>query len=162
MYQVDGDDEVVRLDDVPAPSAGASEAHVLCNDHHLFVAYRTAEIWEEIAVVEFQPFYYALSFGPPNDEAFDGHPLATRGLERYGVFEVRFSSWIRDLERMNRVHPSHDPQFFSVFRHFIFTFHDSTLECVAQRLDSSIGYDGMVDAIGSMRLRLLYLWDEGQ
>ena len=54
-------------------------------------------------------------FGPPNDEAFDGHPLARRGLRPYGAFEVTHSSWIRQLEQMNSVHPHHSPPLFEGF-----------------------------------------------
>jgi hypothetical protein len=37
-------------------------------------------------------------FGPLNDEAFSGHPLASRGLQPYRAFEVEHSSWLRTLE----------------------------------------------------------------
>jgi hypothetical protein len=74
---------------------------------------------------------YATYLGPPNDEAFEGHPLAGRGLESYGAFRVVRSSWIRSLERMNRVHPAHDPAPFDRMMHYILAFHDSTFECVA-------------------------------
>jgi hypothetical protein len=48
----------------------------------------------------------AWQWGPPNDEAFQGHPLANPGLRPYGVFRVEGSSWIRQLERMNRSTPA--------------------------------------------------------
>ncbi|HEX8863370.1 MAG TPA: hypothetical protein VGC06_30595 [Actinomycetes bacterium] len=54
----------------------------------------------------------AWQWGPPNDEALQGHPLVDRGLRPYGVFRVEGSSWIRQLERMNRVHPQHRPEAF--------------------------------------------------
>lgn len=85
---------------------------------------------EPAAIVRFaRP--YASMFGPPNDEAFAGHPLAARGLRPYGAFEVQDSSWIRRLEKMNSVHPCHRPEHFSIYRHFILAFHDTTFECVA-------------------------------
>jgi hypothetical protein len=43
----------------------------------------------------------AHTFGPSNDEAFSGHPLAARGLTPYGAFKIENSSWVRHLERMN-------------------------------------------------------------
>ena len=76
---------------------------------------------------------YAHMFGPPNDEAFAGHPLAGRGLRPYSAAEISDSSWIRTLERMNAVHRYHDPARFEVLRHFIFAFHDTTFECVARQ-----------------------------
>jgi hypothetical protein len=71
-------------------------------------------------------------FGSPNDEAFDGHPLARRGLEPYGAFEIEHSSWIRQLEQMNSVHPHHSPELFEGLRHYVLSFHDTTFECVAE------------------------------
>jgi len=50
------------------------------------------------------------------------------------VREVEHSSWIRALERMNAVHPYHRTEHFLKYRHFIFAFHDSTVECVAEGL----------------------------
>ena len=74
----------------------------------------------------------ATSLGAPNDEAFAGHPLASRGLHPYGAFEILDSSWVRALERMNRVHSRHTPAMFAAYRHFVLTFHDTTFECVAE------------------------------
>lgn len=89
------------------------------------------------AVVRFQS-PYAHMFGPPNDEAFSGHPLASRGLSPYAVFEVDHSSWLRALERMNSVHPYHRPERFAKFKHYVFAFHDSTFECVAESFGVSL------------------------
>jgi hypothetical protein len=86
---------------------------------------------EPVVVIAFSS-PYAHFFGPPNDEAFSGHPLRGRGLRPYGAFEVQFSSWIRALKHMNSVHPCHRPDSFSSYRHFILSFHDSTFECIAQ------------------------------
>lgn len=86
---------------------------------------------EPVAVVNFK-LCRAHMFGPPNDEALSSHPLAKRGLRPYGVFEIRNSSWVRKLEKMNAVHPNHDKlKFFESRKHFIFLFHDTTFECVA-------------------------------
>ena len=71
-------------------------------------------------------------FGPPNDETLQAHPLAAFGLTRYAAFEVRHSRWIEELKAMNRVHDRHDDALFDGYRHFIWTFHDSTFECLAE------------------------------
>lgn len=86
------------------------------------------------AVVRFSQVY-AHMFGPPNDEAFAGHPLASRGLCPYAAFEVVRSSWLRSLERMNSIHPYHRLEHFARYRHFILSFHDSTFECIAESFD---------------------------
>ena len=148
MYSVDAKDRVVTLKDVPQSSIGAPLPVVLANEHSLFLAYylevsepewdgkairivdhRTSE--EPAAVIEFKNAYAHL-FGPPNDEAFSGHPLASRGLRPYSSFVIENSSWIRSMERMNSVHPNHSPRMFADYRHFVIAFHDSTFECVAK------------------------------
>jgi hypothetical protein len=87
---------------------------------------------EPAAVISFdRPSIH--TFGPPNDEAFSGHRLASKGLRPYGAFEILNSQWIRQLEKVNSVHPRHDPiRYMEGKRHFILTFHDSTFECVAR------------------------------
>ena len=147
MYRVDGRDRVVELRNVPQSSVGAPLPLVLADEHRVVIAYYLNDPppdWdgtspramdpvdsdEPIAIVQFDRCR-GLMFGPPNDEAFSGHPLAARGLEPYGVFEVTDSSWIRGLEEMNAVHPNHDrEQFLSGLRHLVFAFHDSTFECI--------------------------------
>jgi hypothetical protein len=147
MYVIDEHDQVVPLDDLPQSSVGAPCPVVLAEEGRLVVAFFVQETpadWdgttarmvgsdspgEPAAIVRFTG-PRASMFGSPNDEAFEGHPLASRGLQPYGAFEVRRSSWIRALERMNSVHPSHRPEYFSTLRHFVLAFHDSTFECVA-------------------------------
>jgi hypothetical protein len=149
MYEVDDRDTVVELQDAPQPDVGAPLPHLICDEHKVVLAYLVNEPdpnWDgtyvnivgpesegcSVAVVRFaRP--YAHMFGPPNDEAFYGHPLANRGLEPYAVFEVKDSSWLRRLERMNAIHPYHDQErFLSNLRHFIFAFHDTMFECIAQ------------------------------
>jgi hypothetical protein len=148
VYEVDDLDEVVELHDVPQSNVGAPLPHLICAEHSLLLAYLVNEpdpAWDGsyvnvvdpnseggVAVIQFD-HPYAHMFGPPNDEAFLGHPLADRGLHPYAVFEVKNSSLVRQLELMNSVHPSHDQeQFMANSRHFVFAFHDSTFECIAR------------------------------
>jgi hypothetical protein len=147
MYEVDNRDRVRPLEDIPQSSIGAPIPLVLCNENTAVVAYYVQDTpadwdgtWvqvvdrqteaEQVAIVRFHPCY-ARMFGPPNDEAFHGHPLASRGLEPYGAFVIEDSSWLRRLERMNSVHRSHRPEAFWRRRHFVLSFHDSTFECIA-------------------------------
>jgi hypothetical protein len=149
MYEVDDKDEVIELGTAPQSSVGAPNPMLLAGEHDLFLAYYVQNVpgdWdgtsarivdidtegEPVAVVRFSRCS-AHMFGPPNDEAFDGHPLANRGLKPYGVFEIKKSSWVRKLERMNAVHPRHDKHsFMKGKKHFVFSFHDETFECVAE------------------------------
>jgi hypothetical protein len=154
MYSVDSKDTVIELADVPQSSVGAPCPMILAGENHLHLAYYIEDRspgWdgttvrvvgegttgEPVALVEFT-HAYAHMFGPPNDEAFSGHPLASRGFRPYAVHEVRDSSWVRRLERMNAVHPCHRPERFARYRHFIFAFHDTTFECVAESFSITV------------------------
>lgn len=148
MYEVDGQDVVVELPDVPQSSIGAPLPHVVADEHHVAVVFYLQDPdpdWEghtvrvigpdtegePIAIVAFhRPM--ATMFGPPNDEAFSGHPLASRGLGPYGAFRAEQSSWIRRLERMNSVHPYHRPEEFWKLSHYVLSFHDNAFECIAE------------------------------
>lgn len=46
---------------------------------------------------------------------------------------------------MNSVHRRHDPKIFEAFTHYIFTFHDSTFECVANSYDFTVENVGLDD-----------------
>jgi len=150
MYPVNTD-RVVELADVPQSSVGAPLPRIVADEHMCLVGFYLEDRdpnWdgssvrvidaatsdEPVAVVTF-PRFWATMFGPPNDEAFAGHPLRNRGLRPYGAYEVLDSSWIHQLERMNSVHPHHRRERFLELRHFILSFHDSTFECVAPRYE---------------------------
>src|SRR5438874_12236251 len=121
-------EKVVLLADWPQPSAGVPDPHIRADESSLTIRYRTED--DQFAVIYFPRCTY-LSFGAPNDEALHGHPLTKVGLGYYSAQEVENSSLIQMLERRNAVHPRHDRErFLEGMRHFIFTFHNSTLECV--------------------------------
>jgi len=171
MYEVDDKDRVVTLEGIPPSSVGAPLLPlIIANEHRVVLAYyieSTDPSWngetvrivdqelsnEPIALVRFQ--HIAQMFGPPNDEAFNGHPLASRGLHPYGAFRIEGSSWIRMLEKMNRVHQHHRPERFEEFQHLVFAFHDSTFECVCRDFDVRRKYGSLLDATPTM-LALLF------
>jgi hypothetical protein len=122
------DERVIVLDDWPQPEVVA-EARIRADEHApLVVRYRTAD--ERVAVIRFPLCIYVV-FGAPNDEALGGHPLSPLGLRAYAVHEVKNSSLVRMLEQRNAVHPRHDRAIYlKDKKHYVFTFQDSTLECV--------------------------------
>jgi hypothetical protein len=138
MYTIDERDKVIADVDVPQCDGGAPCPLVLADDSRVGVAYY---VWESskarntdalhVAVVKFKRCH-SLLFGGPNDEAISGHPLASRGIQPYGAYRIEDSSWIRSAERMNRVHPLHTARMFANYRHYIFVFHDSIFECIAE------------------------------
>lgn len=170
MYEVDEKDKVVALEGIPQSSVGAPLPHISADEGCVVLAYylQAAEPgWdgtsirivdpvtsnEPIAILRFKGCHSHMS-GFPNDEAFTGHPLSSRGLRPYGAFQVEGSSWIRRLERMNSVHRQHRPEHFWKLRHLIFAFHDSTFECVCREFDIRETSGSIHDAIPEM-VRLL-------
>lgn len=139
-------DKVVRLDLGVSPEAGVSGALLLQNEYAAYLTFnamrpRSDGMYEEagIAIVEFIRCS-TTKFGYPNDEAIGGHPLSSKGLEAYDIFEVLNSSWIIEQEKQNRI-SFPDRTHMSWKRHFIFTFHDSTFECLAQDIKLTISED---------------------
>jgi hypothetical protein len=163
MYPVDERDKVIEIRTVPQSSVGAPSPIILSDEHRILLAYviqdsspdsiiQQAE-GEDFALVEFQR-YRSFIFGAPNDEAFSGHPLAGRGLHPYACFQIEASSWIRQLERMNSVHSRHDPTRFARYNHYVFAFHDSTFECVAENFTVSEHCGTLESLITVMQRRL--------
>jgi hypothetical protein len=150
MYQIDEKDRVVPLEGVPQGSVGSPRPFVIADEMTVVLAYylEIQEIWERPESERGnaggdEPFAIVLlkrctahMFGPPNDEAFAGHPLASRGLSPYGAYRIDRSSWIRQLERINSVHPRHQPERYRQLDHLVFAFHDSTFECVCQGFEA--------------------------
>jgi hypothetical protein len=166
MYSVDDKDAVLGLAGVPQSCVGAPCPFVMSDEHTLLLSYIVEGVdpdWDgtyvrsvgpntvggAVALVKFTR-YSSFMFGPPNDEAFGGHPLASRGLRPYSAVEVQHSSWIRRLERMNAVHPRHTPELFDGYRHFIFTFHDSTFECIARDFTITVYESTMASLLPEM------------
>ena len=165
MYSVDERDKVIEIRSVPQSSAGAPSPIILSDEHRLLLAYMIQDRadaslesivdkeGEDFAVIEFER-YRSYMFGAPNDEAFEGHPLASRGLCPYACFQIESSSWIRQLEHMNSVHWRHDPTRFARYKHYVFAFHDSTFECVAESFTVTEHCGTMESLIAVMQRRL--------
>ena len=84
-----------------------------------------------ICLVKFKSCASA-KLGHPNDEVLCGHPLYGRGLEGYTAQIVKNSPWLKEVAKTNSVHSNDKPQRWSRVNHYIFWFHDSTFECLAE------------------------------
>lgn len=125
-------EQVVKLNlDYFDPEPNVPEP-VLVNSEH--VCYLIYNEWDGVRkALQFERCYIA-KFGYPNDEALMAHPLYSKGLGFYGSYEVINSVWIKELRRNNKTtHPDRDIMLES--RHFMFTFHDSTFECIANGVE---------------------------
>lgn len=129
-------DEVIKLEVPWLPDPGTPDPHLLAADGGpTTVVYQAAEIAPTDDVVLRFPRCRIVKFGYPNDEALPGHPLYPKGLSYYGLFEVLDSSWSKALAEQNLVSFPDPIPSWTGGRHFIVTFHDSTLECIAERIE---------------------------
>lgn len=147
MYTISEDDDLIQLTQIPEPDTKHPFSTIFTDGNRLFLAYYLDQVGKEsddsaielsdrtvVAPAALFSFSYTRvhTFGLPNDEVLDEHPLSSRGLHAHGAFEVKNSSWVQRIEKANRGYRDHEPERFEVLRHFIFTFHDNTFECLAE------------------------------
>jgi len=160
MYQSNGKERIIELEDFPMPSGGAPIPIVLNDDMQTLVAYYTNEDsidesqeGEQIAIVTFK-ICYATLVSPPNDEAFIGHPLYKMGLKGYQISKVENSPWIEKIMDMNSVHPYHNPQMFEKYNHYVIPFKESVFECLADGYAVELIVGDMNDAFDVIKGKL--------
>jgi hypothetical protein len=149
---MDDRESLVELVDFPESNPGAPCPVVYANEHNVLVAYHLSlracdESEGSVSGVILFEYVDSLLFGSPNDEALHGHRLAKLGLKSYSFYEVKKSIWIADLCARNRVHRAHKNSKYANLRHFILTFHDTTLEVVARSYSASVEGREPIDCI---------------
>ncbi len=154
-------DKVIEHDIGCFPELAVSGPVVMAVDEQLVFSFNAMQATPDgrrndagRAVIKVKPCL-AFKFGHPNDEALPGHPLYDRGFEGAAVYEVLESSWITELARQNRVpFPNSDLSVRGV-RHFLFSFHESTLEVLANDLDVSLSDEPFKVIVDRMQSWLL-------
>jgi len=137
-----GEEYAVPVDIGFVPEAAVSEPVVLQTDQKTILTFSAVRPMPDgkrqnvgYGIVEFD-LCHLTKFGYPNDEALPGHPLHNKGLAKYGVYEVKNSLWTKLLTEQNRICFPKTPD--STSKHFIFTFHDSTFECIARSFSATL------------------------
>lgn len=138
LAQLTGDEHAVWLDLGVYPEAAVSGGILVQTETKCYLLFNASgpAIDNRIpqAIVEFDcPL--KTQFGLPNDESLKGHHLSNFGLEAYDAFEVINSRWSAEELRKNQVA---FPDYKFRTRHFIFTFHDSSFECLANDLNVTV------------------------
>jgi len=140
-------DEIIELDLGVIPEAAISGAVCLQTEVITFLTFNAMRPTARMspyggpylenagtAVIEFKRCIVS-RFGYPNDEPRSGIPQY-QSVD-YGIYEVLNSTWIQEVVRMNRYSfPKTQDDY--VKRHFVFGFHDSTFECLADDLDLQV------------------------
>jgi len=165
-----GDEYAVPLDFPVKWDVGAPLPHLIANDYKtflIFLVHAPDPNWdgtyvtvrdphggtqEQLALVEFVRCA-SVKMGTPNDEVLSGHPLHGKGLNEYTAQLVENSKWLRELEAINKVHPGYKAERWLKLKHYIFWFHDSSFECVAESFKVEVHQDslsGLYAKVGKM------------
>ena len=140
-------DNIIELDLGIRPGAAVSGAVCLQTEETAVLTFNAMQPTDRIgpygpymkdagtAVVEFRRCIIT-RFGYPNDEPRGEIPQYA-GAAGYGIYEVQDSTWIREVVRMNRIRFPRTKDDY-VRKHFLFTFHDSTFECLADDLSLTV------------------------
>jgi hypothetical protein len=151
---------------------GAPLPQLLVNDHRAFLIFLVKVVdssWdgtyvtvknpgsqqrESLALVEFHRCVSA-KLGSPNDEVFHGHPLAGKGLAGDTAQLVRNSRWLAELQKINSVHACYRPDVWQQRNHYVFWFHDTTFECIAESYTVELHDRSMPDVLVEACRRLV-------
>jgi hypothetical protein len=150
---------------------GAPLPHLIRNDYKTFLTFLihtldpnwdgsyvtikspSDEFQQNLAIVEFHSCLSA-KLGSPNDEVFSGHPLSGKGLESYTPQIVQNSLWIAELQAINSVHGMYNPANWTNLKHYVFWFHDTTFECIAESFTVELYEENMAQILARICNRL--------
>jgi len=153
-----------RIDFPVAWDVGAPLPHLFMNDYKAYLLFYVKAVdpnWDgthttvidtasdkvtDLALVEFEHCNSA-TLGTPNDEVIEGHHLYGKGLESYVPMQIINSSWIQEVQKINRVHSNYNPQNWKNTKHFFFGFHDTTFECIADSFTVEVHQTSFKDLI---------------
>jgi len=151
---------------------GAPLPFLLCNDYRTFLTFYVNQPdpdWDGTYVNVINPasaepmplclvtFHRCLSakLGHPNDEVQHGHSLWEHGLDSYRAQIVKNSPWIAEVAKINSVHHYDDPDRWALLNHYVFWFHDTTFECLANSYEYEVTNESMTELLDRVQKKLL-------
>ena len=143
-----------------SPEAGVSGAVLVQSEYTTFLTFNAQKDTDEpsslggfyttdagTAIVEFESCLIS-KFGHPNDEAAWGIPKYRDIDIETGICEVKNSNWVALLEKENSYSfPNTD---YSLLKHFLLFFHDSTFECVASDIKLRLSEQPYIEIISEL------------
>ncbi|MBU2489115.1 MAG: hypothetical protein KKA60_06965 [Proteobacteria bacterium] len=144
---------------------GAPLPILMCNDNKTFLTFYIDEPcpdWYGTYVTSVDPaspepaslclvtFNGCLSskLGTPNDEGQGGHALAGKGLEGYTAQIVVNSPWLAEVAKAENFR-------CESLNHYVFWFHDSTFECLAESFNVEVCFEPMSTLLDRVQAKLL-------
>jgi hypothetical protein len=141
-------DQVVEYDLGAKPGSIGGGTYVLQSEYDSFLVFdagqydgeRFIRSWAVVTIKHCM----LTKFGSPNDEGLGQHPLYKRGLSFYNVYEVLNSSFVqKEIGTHTDLH------------HWIFTFKDSTFECIGDELRLDVSTQPLAQVIADVTARML-------
>ena len=123
--------KLIELDIPLAIDPGATMPEIAADEHNLSVSFYLLDGEHEKGKLN---FFHVLqfTFGYPNEEAINGHRYYKDGLMPFMFVEILNSEIIAGITQTNRIHPFHKDEMFAKYKHYVFPFHDTTLEVIAK------------------------------
>jgi len=115
--------------DFPEWDPSLPEPQLLTGSRTFLLFYKRDAEPHVVVIVEFDGCIGAKT-GPPSDSTLWSHRLWGKGLKYYVAHEVEGSDWLAEVARIEKYRSS--PGWVSAHHHYVFTFHDETVECLAQ------------------------------
>lgn len=151
---------------------GAPSPFLLCSDYRTFLTFYVNEPdpnWDgtyvkvvnpaspepaKLCLVTFKQCASA-KLGHPNEDVQPAHPLASRGFQPYTAQIVKNSPWLKEIAKTNSVHPQDDPTSWKALNHYVFWFHDSTFECLAESYEVEVTSEPMSELLSRVHRMIL-------
>jgi hypothetical protein len=121
-------ERAIRID-FPEWDPTRPEPHLVTGARTFLLFYKRHAEPDVVFVVEFDGCIGAKT-GLPSDTTLSGHRLWGKGLRYYVAHEVEESEWLAEVGRLEKHRSS--PGWVAAHHHYVFTFHDETVECLAQ------------------------------
>jgi hypothetical protein len=110
-------------------ATGAPEPFLVSTEGRTLFAFSRSDDDDTVRVAEFLGCT-SVRFGF-HDDALPGQPLTPHGLSLYAAHEVIHSEWLNELRTIERRHLQSQTIPFQTSKHWMLTFHNTTLEAIA-------------------------------
>jgi hypothetical protein len=133
--------------DFPEWDPTRPQPHLLTGARTFLLFYKRRAEPDVVVIVEFEGCIGAKR-GLPSDTTLSGHPLWGKGLRYYVAHEVEESEWLAEVGRAEKYRSS--PGWVAAHHHYVLTFHDETVECLAQSFSTTERTGSIAEAMASI------------
>jgi hypothetical protein len=140
-----------------APDAGAAGAVLVPSEWGVYATFRAMASDDDgvqyvvgTAVVQLVGCA-ARIFSYSTDMGDDGRPYSFFDLKAGGIYEIVDSTWLLKVEEETFGRAAGKKQ-FKLLRHYVFTFRDTTFQCIAEGLKPKVSTEPLGDILADLVL----------